>query len=88
MDTGELMYAKQEKQIRQCASLTKIMTFLAVHQILEKNRLESDKIRIKILTTSTSQILGGTSAQLLAHDKVSVSELFYGMMLPSGNDAA
>jgi hypothetical protein len=32
--------------------------------------------------------LGGTSADLLANDKVSVYELMHGMMLPSGNDAA
>ena len=30
----------------------------------------------------------GTSAQLLPKDKVTVTELLYGMMLPSGNDAA
>ena len=30
----------------------------------------------------------GTSAQLLPKDKVNVTELLYGMMLPSGNDAA
>ena len=35
LDTGELMFAKQEKQQRQCASLTKMMTFLTVHKILE-----------------------------------------------------
>lgn len=64
------------------------MTFFVVNQILEKNRLDPDKIRIKILTPCVSQILGGTSAQLLAKDKVTVSELLYGMMLPSGNDAA
>lgn len=32
--------------------------------------------------------MGGTSADLLANDKVSVYELMHGMMLPSGNDAA
>ena len=33
-------------------------------------------------------MLGGTSANLLAGDKMSIHELMYGMMLPSGNDAA
>ena len=32
--------------------------------------------------------MGGTSADLLAIDKVCVYELMHGMMLPSGNDAA
>ena len=50
--------------------------------------MDSDKVRIKILESSTSPILGGTSAELLPGEKMSVTELFYGMMLPSGNDAA
>ena len=44
--------------------------------------------KIKILTTSTSEFLGGTSAHLLAGDTMTLNELFYAMMLPSGNDAA
>ena len=32
--------------------------------------------------------MNGTSAQLLENDELSIQELMYGMMLPSGNDAA
>jgi D-alanyl-D-alanine carboxypeptidase len=32
--------------------------------------------------------LVGTSAELIIGDMISVEELLYGMMLPSGNDAA
>lgn len=32
--------------------------------------------------------IGGTSAQLKNKDVIKLSDLFYGMMLPSGNDAA
>ena len=32
--------------------------------------------------------MSGTSAQLLQGDKYTVKELLYGLMLPSGNDAA
>jgi D-alanyl-D-alanine carboxypeptidase (penicillin-binding protein 5/6) len=45
-------------------------------------------VKIKILESSTTPILGGTSAELLPDDKLSVTDLMYGMMLPSGNDAA
>lgn len=45
-------------------------------------------MKIKILESSTTPILGGTSAELLPDDKLSVTDLMYGMMLPSGNDAA
>jgi D-alanyl-D-alanine carboxypeptidase (penicillin-binding protein 5/6) len=88
LDTGEIMFAKRENEKRQVASLTKIMTFYCVHQIMERDELDSDKIRVKILESSTSPVLGGTSADLLPGEKMSVTELLYAMMLPSGNDAA
>lgn len=88
LETGEVLYAKQDKEKRQVASLTKIMTYYSVHLIMEKYCLNADAIRIKVLESSTSPILGGTSAELLPGEKISVTELLYGMMLPSGNDAA
>jgi D-alanyl-D-alanine carboxypeptidase len=50
--------------------------------------MDMDKIRIKVLESSTSPVLGGTSAELLPGEKMTITELLYGMMLPSGNDAA
>ena len=64
------------------------MTSWVVLQFLEWFQIDPEKQRVIVLTPSTSQILGGTSANLLAGDKMSIHELMYGMMLPSGNDAA
>jgi D-alanyl-D-alanine carboxypeptidase len=33
-------------------------------------------------------LIGGTTADLLKGDVLSIEDLFYGLMLPSGNDAA
>jgi len=55
---------------------------------MNKWGLDAEETNIKILSTSTSEFLGGTSAKLLAGDEMSVYELYHGMMLPSGNDAA
>jgi D-alanyl-D-alanine carboxypeptidase (penicillin-binding protein 5/6) len=68
--------------------LTKIMTAYVVLKLIEKHKLDADFIKVNILESSTTPLLGGTSAELLANDKLTVSELMYGMMLPSGNDAA
>jgi D-alanyl-D-alanine carboxypeptidase len=68
--------------------LTKIMTATVVIEFMEKYGLTPDLTMIKILTSSTTPFLGGTSAELLPKDRLSVTELMYGMMLPSGNDAA
>ena len=55
---------------------------------MEKHGLDPNKIRVKVLESSTSPVIGGTSADLLPGEKMAVSELLYAMMLPSGNDAA
>jgi D-alanyl-D-alanine carboxypeptidase len=64
------------------------MTATVVIDILERYKLNSDTIMIRILTFSTTPFLGGTTAELLPKEKLSVTSLMYGMMLPSGNDAA
>ena len=64
------------------------MTATVVIELMEKYNIKPDVTMIKILTSSTTPFLGGTSAELLPKDKLSVTELMYGMMLPSGNDAA
>ena len=72
------------------ASLTKIMTSLVVLDLIDK--FESSSVyanmgaRIKI-NRHVAQ-MNGTSAYLLENDILTVQELMYGMMLPSGNDAA
>ena len=86
LDTGEVLYAKQEKVQRQVASLTKIMTFWVVIGLCEQYHINIEKTDIWILSPCAN--VGGTSACLLAGDKMSILELLYGMMLPSGNDAA
>ena len=71
------------------ASLTKIMTSVVVLDLLSEfaashfARLDAS---VTILPCATELV--GTSAQLYPGDTLSVNHLLYGMMLPSGNDAA
>jgi D-alanyl-D-alanine carboxypeptidase (penicillin-binding protein 5/6) len=88
IDTGEVMFAKQETVQRQVASLTKIVTMCVVLDLIERYNIDPVSTKINVLESSTTPFLGGTSAELLAGDKISIQELLYGMMLPSGNDAA
>jgi hypothetical protein len=88
LNTSEIMFAKQEKIQRQVASLTKVMTAYVVFDLMSRYGLDWTKVTINVLTSSTTPLLGGTSAQLLPGDKLCVKELMYAMMLPSGNDAA
>ena len=72
IDTHEIMFAKCEQQQRQVASLTKIVTACVVLNILEKFQIDPNLIKVNILESSTTPFLGGTSAELLAGDKISV----------------
>jgi len=70
------------------ASLTKIMTATVVMEIIEERvfALASLKSEIKIVENAVNLV--GTTARLLLGDSLTVGELLYAMMLPSGNDAA
>ena len=62
------------------------MTLLTVLKLLVRFNLVSTKVHITI-NRVTSRIIG-TTANLKEGDVLQVEQLLYGMMLPSGNDAA
>ena len=62
---------------------------MTAYTILELAKRFNVNIETEIIEiTSDVARVGGTSADLLAGDKLSVLQLMYGLMLPSGNDAA
>lgn len=79
-DTGTVLFSKNEKEHRQIASTTKIMTALLTLEAGEPDKeFQVDSAAIKV---------EGTSMGLREGDKVTRRALCYGMLLPSGNDAA
>ncbi len=68
------------------ASLTKIMTFYTTMKIVNKYNLSINKENVRI--NDTAMDMSGTSAEILSGEVYTVEELLYGLMLPSGNDAA
>lgn len=79
-DTGTVLYARNEKEHRSIASTTKIMTALLT--------LESGNPDEGFVVDSTAILVEGTSMGLKEGDIVTRRALCYGMLLPSGNDAA
>ena len=78
--TGTVLFSKNEKEHRQIASTTKIMTALLTLEAGEPDKeFQVDSAAIKV---------EGTSMGLREGDKVTRRALCYGMLLPSGNDAA
>ncbi|CAK60450.1 unnamed protein product (macronuclear) [Paramecium tetraurelia] len=68
------------------ASLTKIMTFYITMVILKQLNLKSQDIKVKVTKKASETI--GTTAELKYNDILTIQDLLYGLMLPSGNDAA
>jgi D-alanyl-D-alanine carboxypeptidase len=86
MRTGSLIFGRKENLRREIASLTKMMTFYTVIELIKQFKLQVETYQITV-STLASQI-SGTSAFLREGDTLTVSQLLYGLMLPSGNDAA
>lgn len=78
--TGEVIYSQNPNLKLPMASTTKIMTALLL--------CENADLEEFVTTTKEMVTVEGSSMGLLEGDKVSYKALLYGMMLPSGNDAA
>lgn len=84
--TGKTLYSKSADTKRLTASTTKIMTAKVV--LSQKNLNLNSKVTIKKAYSDYIVSKGASSARLIVGDKVTVRQLLYGMMLPSGCDAA
>ena len=78
--TNTILVEKNENQKKKMASTTKIMTALVV---IEHADL-SDIVEVSKKSAST----GGSRLGLKTGDKLTVSDLLYGLMMRSGNDSA
>lgn len=84
--TGSTLYTKAADTRRSTGSTTKIMT---ARVVLAQPNLNLDS-KVTIQKAYSDYIVSKTasSARLIVGDKVTVRQLLYGMMLPSGCDAA
>ncbi|QEL16165.1 D-alanyl-D-alanine carboxypeptidase family protein [Limnoglobus roseus] len=83
--TGKVLGGDSQAEARPMASTSKIMTAWIVL------KLAADDAKVFDETITYSERAAktvGSSAKLNAGEKVSVRELLYGLLLPSGNDAA
>lgn len=76
----------KEKVKREIASLTKIMTAICALEICDKFGMGLKATYFKVTSWATSTI--GTTAELVENAWMTVEDLLFGLLLPSGNDAA
>ncbi|MBW3597238.1 MAG: serine hydrolase [Planctomycetes bacterium] len=83
--TGELLWGDAESESRPMASTTKIMTAWLV---LKLARDDEDVLDEEVIFSERADDTNGSTAGLRAGERLSVRELLYGLLLPSGNDAS
>ena len=83
---GAGLYSKAATTKRSTGSTTKIMTAKVV--LAQSNLNLDSKVTIQKAYSDYIVSKGASSARLIVGDKVTVRQLLYGLMLPSGCDAA
>ncbi len=83
--TGRILWGNNEAEARPMASTSKIMTAWVVLSLAATDPKVLDEI---VIYSERAAKTIGSSAKLLTGEKVSVKVLLYGLLLPSGNDAA
>ncbi|CAN5512269.1 hypothetical protein BH23CHL2_BH23CHL2_14790 [soil metagenome] len=78
-DFNEVLYARNERQRTPPASLTKMMTAIVAVRTVSLDT---------VVTIHEDDLVGEATMGLVAGDKLTVGDLLYGLLLPSGNDSA
>ena len=78
--TGKVLYEKNADDKAYPASTTKILTLITA--------LENSNRKEVVIISERAASMEGSSAYLKAGEKYTFSDILYGMMLPSGNDAS
>lgn len=80
LTTNQLLYSKNIHQHHPIASITKIMTAIVA--------LETEKTDRTVTVSHSAATIGEDSMGLSEGEKMPLLDMLYGMLLPSGNDAA
>ncbi len=83
--TGEILFAHAGSTRREPASTTKMMTALLACEYVEHHPEALDEW---ITFSSAADLTPGSTSAIQQGEKVKLSDLFYGLLLPSGNDAS
>lgn len=88
MDSGQTVFEKDADSKRYPASTTKIMTYIVAVENIDD--LDNTRVPIKQEVLDTLEGTGSSLANLSSHvgETMSVIDLLYSMMVPSGNDAS
>ena len=84
-ETGQVLYAKNEHQTLEPASVTKVMTLLLVMEAIDRGTLAYDDV---VTVSDYAASMGGSQIFLSPGEQITVEDLLKGVCVSSGNDAA
>ena len=84
-EDGKVLFADQEDYVGPPASVTKLMTFLIVHDAIKAGEIS---LSTRVTVSAEDARMGGTQVWLKHNEVFTVEELLYALMIQSANDAA
>jgi len=82
--TGEILFEKNANEKMAPASMTKMMSMLVIIENIEKGVIKWDDV---ITASENASSMGGSQILLETGEKMTVTDLFKGVAVASGNDA-
>jgi D-alanyl-D-alanine carboxypeptidase (penicillin-binding protein 5/6) len=83
--TGKLLWARQGDEVLEMASTTKIMTAWIVFELAKDH---ADLLDEPLHVSEAADDTGGSTAEIRRGETYAVRDVLFGLLLPSGNDAA
>ena len=83
--TGEILYAKNEHEKMEPASVTKVMTLLLTMEAIEKGAISYDDV---VTVSAYAASMGGSNVYLAEGEQITVEDLLKAVCVASGNDAS
>ena len=84
-ETGQVLFAQNEHEKLEPASVTKIMTLLLTMEAIERGELHYEDM---VTVSANAASMGGSQVYLSEGEQITVEELLKAVCVASGNDAA
>ena len=84
-ETGQVLFAKEEHQRLEPASVTKIMTLLLTMEAISRGELRYEDT---VTVSKNAASMGGSQVYLSVGEQITVEELLKAVCVSSGNDAS
>ena len=83
-ETGEILYAQNEHEKLEPASVTKVMTMLLTMEAIDAGKLHYDDI---VTVSANAAAMGGSQVYLKEGEQMTVEDMLQAVCVASGNDA-